>query len=53
MDEQDKLELEFLRYFYSAAGDAFGPCDADIYNNINEYWVKSGNTLPNGYGDEE
>ena len=44
-------ELEFLRYFYKAAGDAFGPADADVYDCIKQNFVKvSHKTLPEGYG---
>jgi hypothetical protein len=44
----DKLtqELEFLRYFYDAAGEAFGPADSDIYAMIKENYD---GVLPEGY----
>lgn len=29
-------EIAFLRYFYEAAGDVFGPADADVYRGIME-----------------
>lgn len=28
------IELQFLRYFYSEAGQAFGPADDEIYRSI-------------------
>ena len=51
--EQNKevaTELEFLQYFYSAAGECFGPADQEIYDAIKENfvkWKKKG--LPDGY----
>jgi len=48
-------ELEFLRYFYHAAGNAFGPADDDIYRMIAaDYTEESGKEIPAGYrGAEE
>lgn len=45
-------ELDFLRYFHDAAGDAFGPADSDVYAYINEDYD---GVVPHGYseGDEE
>lgn len=44
-------ELEWLEYFYSAAGDAFGPAESDIYDSIKRYFMRStGKRLPEGYG---
>lgn len=49
-----KNELEFLRYFYEEAYDAFGPAVDDIYADIKERYVKeTGNKLPQGYNDDE
>lgn len=46
-------ELKFLRYFYDRAGEAFGPADYEIYEMIKEDYVeKTGNELPEGYGEE-
>jgi len=43
-------EIEFLRYFYSAAGDCFGPAEGDIYDAIKQGFVKyKGKELPKGY----
>lgn len=43
-------ELEFLQYFYSAAGDCFGPADADVYDAIKENFKRwKGKELPEGY----
>lgn len=50
MTQADLNELEFLRFFHSAAGDAFGPADSDVYAAINDEWVSDGNVLPEGYG---
>jgi hypothetical protein len=46
--EQEKiqLELKFLRYFYGAAGDAFGPADADVYQQIKDEYD---GIVPEGY----
>lgn len=47
-------ELEFLRYFYDAAGDAFGPADADIYRMIaDDYAKQSGKKAPAEYRRHE
>jgi len=47
---EEELELEFLRFFYDAAGEAFGPADADIYYMIKEdFQVETGYALPEGY----
>lgn len=34
--EKLEIELEFLRYFYSEAGEYFGPADSEIYGCIRE-----------------
>lgn len=46
------LELDFLRYFHDAAGEAFGPADSDVYASINEDYA---GVIPKGYseGDED
>ena len=49
-------ELEFLRFFYGAAADAFGPADDDIYCMINEeFEQETGKKVPDGYsrGEDE
>jgi hypothetical protein len=52
MPEQ-ATELEYLRYFYSAAGDSFGP-DDDIYDAIKRNFKKwEGKALPVGYSDPD
>jgi hypothetical protein len=49
MSEQ-ATELEFLKYFYSAAGDCFGPAESDVYEGIKQGFVKwKGKELPEGY----
>jgi hypothetical protein len=49
MPEQ-ATEVEFLRYFYSAAGDCFGPADGEIYEAIKQGFVKwKHKELPSGY----
>ena len=59
MTSREELENEvaFLRYFYSAARDPFGPADYDIYCGIKEGFVRAGGTLPEAYkletGDED
>lgn len=43
-------ELEFLRFFYRKAGDAFGPADSDIYHGIRQDWEeKTGQKNPPQY----
>ena len=43
-------ELEFLKYFYSAARDCFGPADADVYEAIKQQFKKYKlKELPEGY----
>jgi hypothetical protein len=43
-------ELEYLQYFYDAAGDCFGPADDDVYEAIKQNFVKhKGKELPEGY----
>lgn len=44
--EAYEKELAFLRYFYAAAGDAFGPADSDIYQMIKDNYDGE---LPEGY----
>lgn len=45
-----ETELEFLRYFYDAAGDSFGPADGDIYRAIaRDFEDETGKTLPSNY----
>ena len=39
-------ELKFLRYFYEAAGEVFGPADSDVYRAIAEGYDGD---LPDGY----
>jgi hypothetical protein len=48
-------ELTFLRYFYHAAGEVFGPADSDVYAGIKEdYERDTGNTVPSDYrGDAD
>lgn len=45
-----ETELEFLRYFYKAAGDSFGPADLDIYRGIADDFIAStGKELSENY----
>mgnify|MGYP001584974499 CR=1 FL=1 len=54
MDAPEFNELEFLRFFYRKAGDAFGPADSDIYHMIREEWEeKTGQTNPEEYHGAE
>ena len=47
-------ELEYLQYFYSAAGECFGPADDDIYDAIKRNFKKwKGKSLPEGYSDPD
>jgi hypothetical protein len=48
--EQATAELRFLRFFYSAAGGAFGPADAEIYRMIIEdFEDQTGVRVPEDY----
>lgn len=44
-------ELEYLRYFYGAAGDAFGPADSDVYYGIAEDFLRRYGYPPPGSYD--
>jgi hypothetical protein len=46
MDEQEKLELEWLRFFYQKVYHVLGPADDDIIDSIRRQYVKQGGTLP-------
>ncbi len=47
-------EIEFLRFFYGAASDAFGPADDDIYRMIGEeFEQETGKKVPKGYRRDE
>lgn len=39
-------ELQFLRYFYGAAGDAFGPADGDVHDGIVEMYTQAYGKAP-------
>lgn len=47
------IELKFLRFFYGAAGDVFGPAEDDVYESIKEEYKESGGTVPSLYEEEE
>jgi hypothetical protein len=49
MTEEEKLELEYLRYFYHAVQPSLGPADWDIMVMITKDYVRSGRTLPVEY----
>jgi hypothetical protein len=49
MTNNEKLELEFLRYFYSEVDNALGPASDDVYYMIKEEYKNEGNTIPEGY----
>lgn len=51
--EELKEELDFLRYFYSVAGDSMGPADADIYNYIKQDYTRTyEREVPKAYREE-
>ena len=51
---QKASELEFLRYFYAAAGDCFGPAEDDVYDAIKQGFKKSSKKeLPESYEEYE
>jgi len=48
MSDQDKEELEFLRWFYAASD--FGPADGDVKDIMKEQYTKqTGNPVPERY----
>jgi hypothetical protein len=49
MTEQEKLELEYLRHFYSEVDVALGPASDDVYMGIKENYESEGNELPEDY----
>lgn len=53
MNLEQREELNFLRYFYSQAENGMGPASDDIYQMIKDAWTDAGNTLPEGYGEED
>jgi len=42
-------ELDFLRFFYDAAGDVFGCASDDVYDLIKQEYKDNGDQLPEGY----
>ena len=50
MEKNEKEELEFLRWFYSAIGDYLGPADDDIYDSLLREYK---GVLPDSYKPEE
>ncbi len=49
-DPAEPGELDFLRFFFSEAGEAFGPADHDIYCLIMEgYESSTGQQVPAQY----
>ena len=48
MTDEEKIELEYLRYFFDKAD--FGPADDDVRYIIREGYT---GTIPKGYGDDE
>jgi hypothetical protein len=53
LSTEEQRELEFLRYFYGAAGDVFGPADDDCYQGIKDDYERQGGKLPKTYKREE
>lgn len=53
MTKDQEREIKFLRYFYDAAGDVFGPADDDVYRAIAENYEQLYGTLPERYQPEE
>ncbi len=49
--EQLKSENAYLRYFHSYAD--FGPADDDVRRSIDTAYVAAGNTIPDGWRDDE
>lgn len=45
-DDIEPGEIDFLRYFYAAAGEEFGPADSDVYHYIHEAYD---GTMPDSY----
>lgn len=51
MSEEEKIELEYLRWFFSNAD--FGPADDDVRYIMNNQYVSEGGVIPKAYQDEE
>lgn len=50
MTKDEELELEFLRFFYEAAGPVFGPAEDDVYRGITEdFENETGREVPKAY----
>ena len=53
-EEEIELELEFLRFFYDKAGEAFGPADSDVYHAIiKDFEQLRGVSVPKAYRQDE
>lgn len=48
--EVDKLEIDYLRWFFSSAD--FGPAHGDVMYYMNAEYVNSGGVVPEGYKEE-
>ena len=46
-------ELEWLRFFYTTAGDAMGSADSEIYEMIKQSYIDGGRILPTEYALSE
>lgn len=53
LTDQERLELEYLRYFYAEVDDGLGPASGEIYQMIEEAYVKGGGELPDAYKPED
>lgn len=56
MDQDERDELEFLRFYYRNVQSSLGPCDADInYEIVRDFKAKTGKEVhpPYYYPEEE
>lgn len=49
MDDDEKNELEFLRFYHKNIQSALGPADADINFSVYDDWKDTGKPVPAGY----
>ena len=49
MSEEEKLELDWLRWFYTNVRGELGPADCEVYDSLKEGYEERGGVLPLGY----
>lgn len=49
MTKQERLELEFLRFFYDEVSSVIGPASDDVYYLMKKEYEEEGFELPEDY----